>query len=54
MQRQTQCSTWTKPFCQGREGGNDHPQSATPLSQPTAENIQLPRQVVNNGLMMKL
>ena len=37
---------WAKRFRQGREDVNDHPRSASPLSEFTGENIQLVRQVV--------
>ena len=39
---------WAKRFHQGRENVNDHPQSASSLSEFTAENIQLVRQVISN------
>ena len=37
-----------KTFSQEREDINDHPRSASPLSQFTSENIQLVRQVFSN------
>ena len=44
----TTITRWTKRFRQGRENVNDHPRSASPLSQFTGENIQLLRQVISN------
>ena len=37
-----------KRFHGGREDVNDHPRSASPLSQFTSENIELVRQVISN------
>ena len=39
----TTVTRWAKRFHQGREDVNDHPQSASPLSQFTDENIELVR-----------
>ena len=44
----TTVTRWAKCFREGREYANDHPQSASPLSQFTGENIQLVRQVISN------
>ena len=47
----TQCPTiynTAKCFREGREDVNDHPQSASLLSEFTGENIQLVRQVISN------
>ena len=38
-----------KRFREGREEVDDHPQSASPLSEFTGENIKLVRQVISNG-----
>ena len=44
----TTITRWAKHFRQGREDINDHPLSASPLSQFTGENIKLVRQVISN------
>ena len=38
---------WAKRFRQGRVDVNDHPPSASPLSEFTAENIELVPQVIS-------
>ena len=44
----TTVTRWAKRFRQGREDANDHPRSASSLSQFTGENIQLVGQVISN------
>ena len=44
----TTVTRWAKGFCQGRDDVNDHPRSASPLSEFTGENIQLIQQVIIN------
>ena len=39
---------WAKRFRRRRQDANDHPPSASLLSQSTGENIQLYRQVISN------
>ena len=36
-------TSWAKRFRQGREDVNDHPRSASPVSEFTGENIELVR-----------
>ena len=43
----TTLTKWAKRFREGRDI-NNHPQSATSLSQVTGENIKLLRQVISN------
>ena len=50
----TTVTRWAKRFRHGREDANDHPRSASPLSEFTGENIQLLRQVTHIQLMTKL
>ena len=45
----TTATRWTKRFREGREEVDDHPQSASPLSEFTGKNIKLVRQVIGNG-----
>ena len=44
----TTVTRWAKHFHEGRGDVNDHPPSASPLSQLTADNIELVRQVISN------
>ena len=44
----TTVTRWTIRFREG-EHVNDHPRSASPLSEFTGENIKLVRQVISNG-----
>ena len=44
----TTVTRWSKHFCEGREDVNDHPRSASPLSEFIDENIELVRQVISN------
>ena len=44
----TTVTKWTKRFRQGREDVNDHPRSASLVSEFTGENIELVRQVISN------
>ena len=46
----TTVTRWSKRFRQGREDVNDHPQSTSPLSEFTGENIEVVRQVISNDL----
>ena len=43
----TTVTRWAKCFRQGRDV-NDHPRSASPLSEFTVENVELVRQVISN------
>ena len=44
----TTVTRWAKRFREERENTNDDPPSASPLSEFTAENLQLVRQVISN------
>ena len=44
----TTVTRWTKRFREGRADVNGDPQSASPLSEFTGENIELVRQVISN------
>ena len=46
----TTVTRWAKRFRQGTEDVNDHPRSASPVSEFTVENIELLRQVISNEL----
>ena len=39
---------WEKRFREGKEDVNDNPQSASPVSECTGENVELVRQVISN------
>ena len=39
---------WAKRFREGKEDVNDNPQSASPVSECTGENVELVRQVISN------
>ena len=44
----TTVTRWAKRFHEGRENADDHPRSASPVSEFTGENIELVRQVISN------
>ena len=44
----TTVTRWAKRLREEREDVNDHPRSASPLSEFTGENIELVRQIISN------
>ena len=44
----TTVTRWAKHFCEGREDVNNHPRSASAVSELIGENIELLRQVISN------